>query len=44
VVGAADKFEEIDVSEYECEVRSSRGVEEMDIDMKDVGSETASEK
>ncbi|KAG2744169.1 hypothetical protein P692DRAFT_20838124 [Suillus brevipes Sb2] len=44
VVGAADKFEEIDVSEYECEVSSSRGVEEMDIDMKDVGSETASEK
>jgi len=44
VVGAADTFKEIDVSGYECEAGGSRGVEEMNIDMKDIGSETGSEK
>jgi NCS1 family nucleobase:cation symporter-1 len=44
VVGAADTFKEIDVSGYEFEAGGSRGVEEMNIDMKDIGSETGSEK
>ncbi|KAG1776374.1 permease for cytosine/purines, uracil, thiamine, allantoin-domain-containing protein [Suillus placidus] len=44
VVGAADTFKEIDVSGYEFEAGSSTGFEEMAIDTKDVGSETASEK
>jgi NCS1 family nucleobase:cation symporter-1 len=44
VVGAADTFKEIDVSGYECEAGGSRGVEEMNIDMKDIGSETGSER
>ncbi|KAG1876369.1 permease for cytosine/purines, uracil, thiamine, allantoin-domain-containing protein [Suillus subluteus] len=44
VIGAADTFKEIDVSGYECEAGGSRGVEETDIDMKDMGSEAASEK
>ncbi|KAG2124441.1 permease for cytosine/purines, uracil, thiamine, allantoin-domain-containing protein [Suillus clintonianus] len=43
VVGAADTFEEIDVSQYELKANGSQDIEEMDIDTKDAGSETASE-
>ncbi|KAG0706917.1 permease for cytosine/purines, uracil, thiamine, allantoin-domain-containing protein [Suillus ampliporus] len=43
VIGAADRFEEIDVSGYERKAGGSRDVEEMDIDTKDRDSETASE-
>lgn len=43
VVEAADTFEEIDVSWYEHKASVSRDVEEMNTDVKDAGSETASE-
>ncbi|KAG1745189.1 permease for cytosine/purines, uracil, thiamine, allantoin-domain-containing protein [Suillus lakei] len=43
VVGAADAFEEIDVSGYEDKASGLRDVEEMDIDAKVAGSETATE-
>jgi NCS1 family nucleobase:cation symporter-1 len=36
VIGAADTFEEIDVSEYERTVRGSRDVEEVDMDTKEI--------
>ncbi|KAG2156837.1 permease for cytosine/purines, uracil, thiamine, allantoin-domain-containing protein [Suillus bovinus] len=43
VIGAADTFEEIDVSGYECTTRSSRDVEEVDDESKDGGSDADKE-
>ncbi|KAG1791783.1 permease for cytosine/purines, uracil, thiamine, allantoin-domain-containing protein [Suillus subaureus] len=44
VIGAADTFEEIDVSGYELTARGLRDVEEVDMDTKDGGSDHSADK
>jgi NCS1 family nucleobase:cation symporter-1 len=44
VIGAADTFEEIDVSGYERTVHDARDVEEVDMDTKDGGSDHSASK